>query len=64
MSRTTNKYSPEVGTGALRLVLDHESEHPCCWAAASSMSAKTGCSAHALYEWVKQADPDNGRHLV
>jgi transposase len=28
MSKTTNKFSPEVRQRAVRLVLDHEHEHP------------------------------------
>jgi transposase len=28
MSKTTNKFSPEVRARAVRMVLDHEGEHP------------------------------------
>lgn len=60
MSKTTNKYSPEVRARAVRMVLEHEAEHTSRWAAVSSIAAKIGCSAHTLNEWVKKAEVDNG----
>jgi transposase len=60
MSKTTNRFSDEVRDRAVRMVLDHEGEHPSRWAAVSSIAAKIGCTAQTLNEWVKKAEVNSG----
>ena len=59
-AKTANKFSPEVRARAVRLVLDHEGQHPSRWAAISSIAAKIGCTAQTLSDWVKKAEVDSG----
>ncbi len=61
MSKTTNKFAPEVRERAIRMVLDHQGEYSSRWAAVSSIAAKIGCSPATLYDWVKKTEVDTGK---
>ena len=55
-SKITNQFSPEVRARAVRMVLDHASEHPSRWAAVTSIAAKIGCTPQTLHDGVKKAE--------
>ena len=61
MSKTTNKFSPEVRERAVRLVLDNEGQHAPRWQAVMAIAAKIGCTPQTLNDWVKKAEVDSGR---
>jgi transposase-like protein len=54
MSKTTNKFSPEVHERAVRMVTEHRGEHASRWAA-------IGCAPHTLNDWLNKADVDSGK---
>ena len=56
-----NRYSPEVRTRAVRMVFEHEHDHPSQWAAIKSIAEKIGCTAETLRSWLRQAERDQGR---
>ena len=62
MSKTTNKYSLEVGERAARMVLDNSGRHESHWT--SIVSAKMGCAARTLNKWVKKTEVDRGDRAV
>ena len=61
MSKTTNKFSPEVRARAVRMILDHEGDYPSRWSAVVSVADKIGCAPQTLQEWEKKAEVDSGK---
>jgi transposase len=55
-----SKYSPEMQERAVRLVLEHQTEHESQWAAIASVAAKIGCTPETLRRWVRQKEQDAG----
>jgi transposase len=55
------KYSPEVRTRAVRMVIEHRGEHASEGAAISSIAAKIGCNPETLRGWVRQAERNQGK---
>ena len=58
---TVQKYSPEVRERAVRMVIDHQTEHESQWAAIVSIAGKIGCTPETLRQWVRQAERDQGK---
>ena len=60
MSKTTNKFSPEVRERAVRMVAEQRAEYGSEWEVMKSIAAKIGCSGETLRKWVRRAERDRG----
>jgi transposase len=56
----TGRYPQELRERAVRMVFEHQGEHPSQWAAICSIAAKFGISHETLRNWVRRAETDEG----
>jgi transposase len=54
------RYPQELRERAVRMVFEHQDEHPSQWAAICSIAAKFGISHETLHNWVRRAEVDDG----
>jgi transposase len=55
------RYPQELRERAVRMVFEHQGEHPSQWAPICSIAAKFGISHETLRNWVRRAEVDDGQ---
>jgi len=54
MSKTRNRFSPEVRDRAVRMVGEHRADHASEWEAMTSIASKIGCTTETLRRWCRE----------
>ena len=54
-------YSKEVRERAVRMVREHQPDHPSEWATIQSVAAKLGCTPQTLHNWLRKAQVESGQ---
>ena len=55
MSKSSNRFSPEVRERAVWMVGEHRADYGSEWEAMTSIAAKFGCTAETLRRWCREA---------
>jgi transposase len=56
----SGRYPRELRERAVRMVFEHQDEHPSQWAAIGSIAQRFGISHETLRKWVRRAEVDEG----
>lgn len=61
MSKTTNRFYPEMRELTVGMVLDNQVQHGPRWSAVLAISANVALTPHTRNEWVKKIEVESGR---